>query len=159
MPHNDHDAIRRANTEIADTITLPYVSTERAKRFWRDIIRHCSSRLDDEQFPELAALLTAIEDATGGAPNEPMAIIESGMVYCLAVLAKLERRFAKADLEIGYDHPAVVVMLLENFMDSIKQCIEQDKSIRHTQEGIFIDFFHVPQWFYDELLHNSTTEH
>ena len=150
MPHDDHDAPWSVNTKIADTIRLPYVSTERAERFWRDIIRLCSSRLNDEQFPELAALITVIEDATGGAPNEPMAIIQSGVVYCLAVLANQERRFAKADSEMGYDHQAAV-MLLEHFMESVKQCIVHNKSIRHTNEGIYIDLFPVPRWFYDEV--------
>lgn len=139
------------NATIANKVDLPFVLSNDIERFWRDIIRYCGYRLDDAEFPELTALLASIESATGGAPNEPMVNIHSGMAYCLAYLAKFAYTFVRfQEGEKFYDSYAAK-MLVEYLMQSVKQCIEENKSIRYTDEGIYIDMFQVPRWFYDEV--------
>jgi hypothetical protein len=95
-------------------------------------------------------LLRAIERTWGGADAKQLTVPPK-LIYYLAVCAAYMHHLPK-DVEgwrAGAAHD--VYEILQGFMESVALAINDGSVIRHKNDGMYIDLFRIPQWFYEEV--------
>jgi hypothetical protein len=124
----------------------------REQRFLLDLIAQEEPRvLDDHPIPKLYALLRAIERMWGGADAKRLTVPPK-LIYYLAVCAAYVHHVAE-DVEewrAGAAHD--VYHILQGFMQSVAQAVKDGAAVKHEDDGMYIDHFRIPQWFYDEVM-------
>ena len=139
-------------TALADTIDRQIFAlcNSREERFLRDLMRQ-TPNLEELRFPEGAVIRTAIEEITGGERGIALDPVPADLVYYLAVYA----HYADVLTPEGRDGSGVIMMevhtFLQQFMQTVAAAIQEGTFVRHLDEGIFIDMFQIPQWFYNEI--------
>jgi hypothetical protein len=48
-----------------------------------------------------------------------------------------------------------VYAILQGFMESVAQAIRDGSVVEHKDDGVYIDLFRIPQWFYDEVVNDE----
>jgi hypothetical protein len=73
------------------------------------------------------------------------------LIYYLAVYAAYAHHIPE-DVE-GWRSGAVhdVLRILRGFMESVALAIKDGSVVKHDDDGVSIDFFRIPQWFYEEV--------
>lgn len=137
-------------TVTADIIDRPIFAlcTPQEERFLRDLMRH-TPHLATLRCPEGAALLYAVEELTGGERGIALDPVPTALVYHLAVYAHNADTFTPEER----DHPSAMMEVhafLQQLMQTVAGAIRENTCVRHTAEGMFIDLFEIPQWFYNE---------
>jgi hypothetical protein len=121
-------------------------------RFLLDLIaQEEPGALADHPIPELYALLRAIERMWGGADARKLTVPPE-LIYYLAVCAAYMHHVPE-DVEkwrTGAAHD--VYHILQGFMESITRAIKDGSVVKYKDDGVFIDLFRIPQWFYDEVM-------
>jgi hypothetical protein len=122
----------------------------REKRFLVDLMQEEPGALD-HPIPELYALLRAIERMWGGADAKQLTAPPE-LIYYLAVCAAYAHHVPEdvAEWRRGAVHE--VYTILQGFMQSVAVAIKDGAVVKHEDDGIYIDLFHMPQWFYDEVV-------
>jgi len=125
--------------------------SEPEKRFLLDLIQQEEpGALADHPIPELYALLRAIERTWGGADAKQLTVPPE-LIYYLAVCAAYVHHIPE-DVEgwrAGAAHD--VYHILQGFIQSVALAIKEGAMVPHEDDGIYIDLFCIPQWFYDEV--------
>ena len=123
----------------------------REERFLRDLMRAADPPAPhDHPSPELHALLRAIERMWGGHYEKPPFVLPQ-LVYYLAVYAAHAHHIPE-DVEAwrrGTAHE--VSRILRGFMDSVALAIKDGSQVRRKDDGVYLDLFRIPQWFYDKV--------
>ena len=124
----------------------------REKRFLLDLIaQEEPGALDDHPMPELYALLRAIERMWGGADAKQLTVPPT-LIYYLAVCAAYVHHIPE-DVEewrSGASHD--VYHILQGFMESVAVAIKESSVVEHKDDGVYLDLFRIPQWFYDNVV-------
>jgi hypothetical protein len=125
------------------------------KRFLLDLIeQEESGALAEHPIPELYALLRAIERMLGGTEAKQLTVPPE-LIYYLAVCAAYVHR-APDDREgwrAGAAHD--VYHILQGFMESVALATKDGSVLKHKDDGVYIDLFRIPQWFYDEVVQDE----
>ncbi len=145
---------------LADTIDRPIfeLCNPREERFLRDLMRRTLG-LKERRFPEGAALLKAIKDITGGERGRALNPIPSALVYFLALYAYSADTFTPEDRDSPGPARTQIRSLLQQFMKTVAVAIQEGTFVRHLDDGVFIDLFQIPQWFYDEITRADQAPH
>jgi hypothetical protein len=134
------------NAPVFDLCSAP------EKHFLLDLIEQEEpGALDDHPIPELYALLRAIERMWGGTDAKQLTVPPE-LIYYLAVCAAYAHRIPE-DVEgwrAGATHD--VYRILEGLMESVASAIKDRSVVEHKDDGMHIDLFRIPQWFYDEVV-------
>lgn len=122
------------------------------KRFLLDLIQEqAPDVVYDHPFPELDVLLRAIERMWGGADAKQLTAPPE-LIYYLAVCAA-NVHLIPEDVEqwrAGAAHD--VYRILQGFMESVTRAIQDGAVVKHADDGVYIDLFRIPQWFYEEVV-------
>ena len=123
----------------------------REQRFLLDLIaQEEPGALDDHPMPELHVLPRAIERMWGGADAKQLTVPPE-LIYYLAVCAAYMHHVPE-DAEswrTGAVHD--VHCILQGFMESVAVAIKDGAVVERKHDGMYIDLFRIPQWFYDEV--------
>jgi hypothetical protein len=78
--------------------------------------------------------------------------VPPGLMYSLVIYATYAHHIPE-DVE-GWRRGAVhdVHQILQGFMESVATAIKDGSVVKHTDDGVFIDLFRIPPWFYDEVV-------
>ena len=122
----------------------------REKRFLVDLMQEEPRVLDGHPLPELHALLFALERMWGGVSAKQLTV-PPGLMYYLVAYATYAHHVPE-DIE-GYRSGAAhdVHQILRGVMESVTRAIQDGTVVQHAEDGVFIDLFRIPQWFYEEL--------
>jgi hypothetical protein len=104
--------------------------------------------LDDHPLPELYALLRALERMWGGADAKRLTV-PPGLMYYLVAYATYAHHVHE-DVEewrAGAVHD--VYHILQGFMESVARAIRGKAIVKQKDDGMYMDLFRIPQWFYD----------
>ncbi len=145
-----------STTALADTIDRPIFAlcNPREERFLRDLMRQIP-QLEERRFPEGTALLNAIEEITGGERGIALDPVPASLVYYLSLYAYSADTFTPEDRDSPGPARTQIRSLLQQFMKTVATAIQEGTFVRHLDEGVFIDLFQIPQWFYDEIAHTD----
>jgi hypothetical protein len=128
----------------------------REKRFLYDLMEIEPRVVHDHPLPELHALLLALERMWGGAYKKPP-IVPPGLLYYLAVYAAYAHHIPE-DIEgwrAGAAHD--VYHMLQGFMESVALAIKDGACLKHEADGVYLDLFRIPQWYYDAVMKDQQT--
>jgi hypothetical protein len=131
---------------------LSYLCSAGEKRFLRDLIsQEEPGALDNHPMPELYVLLSAIERMWGGADAAQLTAPPQ-LIYYLAVCSAYMHRVPE-DVG-GWRSGAAddVYHILQGFMESVALAIKDGAVVERKYDGMYIDLFRIPQWFYDEVM-------
>ena len=128
----------------------------REKRFLCDLMATEPRVVHDHPLPELHALLLALERMWGGHHEKPP-MISPHLLYYLVVYATHAHHIHE-DVEgwrRGGGHE--VHAILQGCMETVAWAIKDGSEITHADDGVYIDLFRIPRWFYEETMHRHTT--
>jgi hypothetical protein len=134
-----------ANSRVFD------LCNTREERFLRDLLDR-SDHTADSRLREAHVLFDAIEELLGWPGTQSPAQIPAILLYWVAISARGEevRREHGCDpSHTCYAHD--VREILRHFMRTLEALIRDGKLLRHTDDGIFIDLFEIPTWFYEDV--------
>jgi hypothetical protein len=138
--------VATVHTSIAGVLSAPEL------RFLYDLMQEAPDLIADHPIPELHAVLVALERMWGGACAKHL-IVSPGLMYYLVVYAAHAHRIHE-DVDRwrpGCEHEAYVI--LRELMESVAQAIKDGSIVTQHDDGMYIDLFRIPQWFYDEVVH------
>ena len=113
-------------------------------------MRH-TPHLEERRFPEGTALISAIEEITGGERGIALDPVPASLVYYLSLYAYSADTFTPEDRDSPGPARTQIRSLLQQFMKTVAAAIQEGTFVRHLDDGIYIDCFLIPQWFYDEI--------
>ena len=145
MPHSAVST-PRDNTPVFD------LCNAREQRFLLDLLaQEEPGALDDHPMPELYALIRAIERMWGGAGAEQLTVPPQ-LIYSLAVWSAYRHRVPehREEWRAGAVHD--VSRILQGFMESVAVAMKDGSMLKHQDDGVYIDLFRIPQWFYDAVM-------
>ena len=101
--------------------------------------------------PELYALLRATERMWGGADAKQLTVPPK-LIYYLATYAAYAHHIPEDGERwcSGAAHDAYAI--LQGFIQSVTLAIKDGAVVRHEDGEVSIDFFHIPLWFYEEVV-------
>ena len=142
----------KSTTALADTIdrSIFALCNSREERFLRDLMRQ-TPHLKELRFPEGTVILTAIEEITGGARGRALDPVPASLVYNLTVYAYYADVLTPEDRDGSGAMVLEVHAFLQQFIQTVAVAIQEGTFVRHLDEGVFIDAFQIPQWFYNEI--------
>jgi hypothetical protein len=133
------------STPVFDLCSAP------EKRFLLDLIQQEEpGALADHPIPELYALLQAIERMWGGAEAKQLTVPPE-LIYYLAVCAAYVHHIPEDVEEWRSGAAHDVYHILQGFMESVALAIKDGTLLKHADDGVYLDLFRIPQWFYDEV--------
>ena len=149
-----------STTAFADTIDRPIFAlcNPREERFLRDLMRQIPE-LKEQRFPEGTALISAIEKITGGERGIALDPVPASLVYYLSLYAYSADTFTPEDRDSPGPARTQIRSLLQQFMKTVAVAIREGTFVRHLDDGVFIDQFQIPQWFYDEIARADQAPH
>lgn len=123
----------------------------REERFLRDLLDR-SHHTADSHLREAHVLFDATEELLGWPGTKSPGQVPAILLYWVAIFARGEevRREHGCDpSHTCYAHN--VREILRHFVRTIEALIRDGKLLRHKDNGIFIDLFEIPAWFYEEV--------
>ena len=90
---------------------------------------------------------------TGG--PEPVRYISPFLSHYLAYFAQKTNALTRK--ELGESPSFETHELLIGLMETVSDTIKENKIIQRTDEGVFIDWFRIPDWFYEEEMRDLST--
>jgi hypothetical protein len=124
----------------------------REERFLRDLLDRSHKGVADSRQPEAHVLFDAIEELLGRPGTNSPAQVPAMLLYWVAVYARSENARTQHHCDPSHTCYAHDVReILKHFMRAIETLICEGKLLRHTDDGIFIDLFEIPAWFYEDV--------
>ena len=125
------------------------------KRFLLDLIEQEEPEaLNDHPIPKLYALLRALEHMWGGADAKQLTATPE-LIYYLAVCAAYVHHIPEDVEEWRSGAAHDVYHLLQGLMASVALAIKDGSVVERKDDGISIDLFRIPQWFYEEIMRHE----
>ena len=135
-----------ANSRVFD------LCNAREERFLRDLLDRSHKGVADSRQPEAHVLFNAIEELLGWPGTKSPVQVPSVLLYWVAVYARYENVREQHHCDPSHACYAHGVReILKHFMRAIETLICEGKLLRHTDDGIFIDLFEIPAWFYEDV--------
>ncbi len=140
----------KSNNTSVDIIDTPVFRrcSEREARFLRDLMRGLTPKaLASSQRPDVDAIFDAVQDMTSGDYGQPLRYISPFLTHYLAYFAQITNALTREELDESpsFETHELLTGLMETVSDAIRA-----NMVRRTDEGVFIDSFQIPDWFYDE---------
>jgi hypothetical protein len=130
---------------------LSYLCDARELRFLYDLMQEEPDVLDDHPLPELHALLAVLERMWGGEAAKQLTV-PLELMYYLVNYATYAHHIPEDVEEWRSGAAHDTYYLLQGFMESVALAIKDGSLLEHKEDGMYIDLFRIPQWFYDEVV-------
>jgi hypothetical protein len=127
----------------------------REERFLRELLDR-SHHTADLRLREAHVLFDAIEALLGWPGTKSPAQIPAILLYWVVIYARGEHVRKEHGCDSSHTCYAHDVReILRYFMRTIEALIRDGKLLRHTDDGIFIDTFEIPAWFYEDAIRRA----
>ena len=89
-----------------------------------------------------------------GGANAKQLTVPPGLMYDLVAYATYAHHIPE-DVEAWRSGAAHDVhAILQGFMESVALAIKDGAVVKHKDDGVYIDLFRIPQWFYEEVVND-----